>query len=86
MGLVYTLYEEPVIKHYTEVEPGDVCIMEYGDYDNFVTIIIDSLSLVSGGSFVECIGRYSHNGNEFKGYGPNYTNQASYKIIGKEIK
>lgn len=32
-------YDPPIVKSYTELQPGDICRCEYGEYDNWTDVV-----------------------------------------------
>lgn len=78
-------FETPIKKHWSDVEKGDVIRMEFGDYDNFVTVIFEELEIMEL-NWIRTIGRYVSTGEKFEGFGVNYNNMFTYTVIGKEIK
>lgn len=74
------MYDEPIIKPHTTIEPGDIIETEYGDYDNWVQIIVEKVEQTD--TAIKTTGVYlSHRNDKFEGYNPGKT--ATFKVIGK---
>lgn len=74
------MYNEPVLKTYTTVQPGDIIETEYGDYDNWVQVIVDKVEKTD--TSIKTTGVYLNNRTEkFEGY--NMGRIATFKVIGK---
>ena len=74
------MYDEPIIKPYTTVEPGDIIETEYGDYDNWVKVIVEKVEQTD--TAIKTTGVYlNHRSGKFEGYNPGKT--ATFKVIGK---
>ena len=75
----FDMYDEPIIKLAENIETGDIAEIEYGDYGNFVKVIIDHIE--KNDDCFKTVGKYLDNNQNFECY--SYEETQSYKIIGK---
>jgi hypothetical protein len=82
------LFEKPIRKRPDELELGvDVVELEYGDYGNYVKVVVEYCGLEGDGRWWRTAGKYVSNGCEFDGYSTVYKNKIiDYKVVGKVVK
>lgn len=83
------LFEKPIIKTHDELELGvDVIQLQYGDYGNFVKVVLESCGYEDEtNKWWVTKGIYVSNGAKFEGYCPVYNNKIQdYIVVGKVIK
>lgn len=73
------MYNEPIIKLAENIETGDIAEIEYGDYGNFVKVVIDHIEKEK--DCFKTVGKYLNSNQDFEGY--DFGKTQSYKIIGK---
>lgn len=78
-------FDEPIIKPWDEIKPGEVFRTEYGDFGNFVAVVFESNELVEM-DWIRTVGKFVVSGNKFEGFAVNHKNSYKYKVIGKEVK
>lgn len=84
-GIFWEKYDEPIVKSYLEIEPGDIFECEYGDFGNFVKVIFEYNELTEG-DWVNSVGRYLTNTKmKFSGYDWIKKDGRDYKVIGKVV-
>lgn len=71
------MFDKPIIKKNEEVKKGDIISTEYGDYGNWVQVVVDHLEISP--EWVEVVGHYANNNEAFTGY---HTNREKNKVIG----
>ena len=79
-------FEKPITKPYEEVKKYEDARLEYGDYDNWVTVVILNITKEKENTLkIECS---SIDGRVFECYGFIYFGKHNFDIIGNatEIK
>lgn len=75
------MYEKPMIKKMKDIEYGDIIEVEYGDFDNFVDVIVTDMEKIDDGS-IKTTGVYLLNHEPFEGYS---LRDSGDKVIGKYV-
>lgn len=84
MSITFEKFTEPIIKSHDNVRKGDVIYTEYGDFNNYVTVAVDSVDTT--GEWVKTTGRYVNSGELFEGFQHVHRGKGGmFKVIGKEI-
>ncbi len=75
------LYDRPIIKKLKDIEYGDIIKTEYGDFDNFVEVVVTHVEKLQDGS-MRTIGVFLLNHEPFEGYS---LRDDRYKVVGRYI-
>ena len=75
------MYEKPIIKKMKDIEYGDIIVVEYGDFDNFVDVIVTDIEKTNDGS-IKTTGVFLPNHEPFEGYS---LRDSGDKVIGKYV-
>ena len=75
------MYEKPIIKKMKDIEYGDIIVVEYGDFDNFVDVIVTDIEKIKDGS-IKTTGVYLLNHEPFEGYS---LRDSGNEVIGKYV-
>ena len=75
------MYEKPIIKKMKDIEYGDIIVVEYGDFDNFVDVIVTDIEKTNDGS-IKTTGVFLLNHEPFEGYS---LRDSGDKVIGKYV-
>lgn len=73
------MYDKPIIKKMKDIEYGDIIEVEYGDFDNFVDVIVTNVEKTETGS-IKTTGVFLLNNEPFEGYS---LRDDGDKVIGK---
>ena len=74
------IFDKPIYKKDNDLSIGDILETEYGDYDNWVKIVIDKIEL--NNTWTKITGHYLLTNNSFEGYQFVSTKN---KVIGKVV-
>lgn len=75
------MFDKPIIKKMKDVEYGDIIEVEYGDFDNFVDVIVTNIEKTETDS-IKTTGVFLLNNEPFEGYS---LRDEGDKVIGKYI-
>ena len=75
------MYDEPIIKKMKDIEYGDIIKVEYGDFDNFVDVVVTDMEKTDDGS-IKTTGMFLLNHEPFEGYS---LRDSGDKVIGKYL-
>ena len=75
------MYDEPIIKKMKDIEYGDIIKVEYGDFDNFVDVVVTDMEKTDDGS-IKTTGMFLLNHELFEGYS---LRDSGDKVIGKYL-
>ena len=75
------MYEKPIIKKMKDIEYGDIIVVEYGDFDNFVDVVVTDMEKTNDGS-IKTTGVYLLNHEPFERYS---LRDSGDKVIGKYV-
>lgn len=75
------VYEKPIIKKMKDIEYGDIIETEYGDFDNFVKVVVTNMEKTEDGS-IRTTGVFILNNEPFEGY--SFRDDGD-KVIGKYL-
>ena len=75
------MYEKPIIKKMKDIEYGDIIVVEYGDFDNFVDVVVTDMEKINDGS-IKTTGVFLLNHEPFEGYS---LRDSGNKVIGKYV-
>lgn len=75
------MYDEPIIKKMKDIEYGDIIEVEYGDFDNFVDVVVTDMEKTDDGS-IKTTGVFLLNHEPFEGYS---LRDSGDKVIGKYL-
>lgn len=75
------MYDKPIIKKMKDIEYGDIIETEYGDFDNFVKVVVTNMEKTKDGS-IRTTGVFLLNNEPFEGY--NLRDEDD-KVIGKYL-
>ena len=75
------MYEKPIIKKMKDIEYGDIIVVEYGDFDNFVDVVVTDMEKTNDGS-IKTTGVFLLNHEPFEGYS---LRDSGDKVIGKYV-
>ena len=76
------MYDKPIIKKMKDIEYGDIIEVEYGDFDNFVDVVVTDIEKIDDGS-IKTTGVYLLNYEPFEGYSlmPESLNCLSWSFL-----
>ena len=75
------MYDKPIIKKMKDIEYGDIIEVEYGDFDNFVDVVVTDMEKTDDGS-IKTTGMFLLNQEPFEGYS---LRDSGDKVIGKYL-
>ena len=75
------MYEKPIIKKMKDIEYGDIIEVEYGDFDNFVDVVVTDMEKTNDGS-IKTTGVFLLDHEPFEGYS---LRDSGDKVIGKYV-
>lgn len=75
------MFDKPIIKKMRDIEYGDIVEVEYGDFDNFVDVIVTNVEKTKTGS-IKTTGVFLLNNEPFEGYS---LRDDGDKVIGKYL-
>lgn len=75
------MYEKSIIKKMKDIEYGDIIETEYGDFDNFVKVVVTNMEKTEDGS-IRTTGVFLLNNEPFEGYS---LRDDGDKVIGKYL-
>lgn len=75
---MWTKFNEKIKTRTGDLKPGDVCYFEYGDYNNWVTMVFDSMKRDGEWYKMEFHSIFNNNKETV------YTNDKYFYVIGKE--
>lgn len=75
------MYDKPIIKKMKDIEYGDIIEVEYGDFDNFVEVVVTDIEKIDDGS-IKTTGMSLLNHEPFEGYS---LRDSGDKVIGKYL-
>lgn len=75
------MYEKPIIKKMKDIKYGDIIETEYGDFDNFVKVVVTHVEKLQDGP-IRTTGVFLLNNEPFEGYS---LRDDGDKVIGKYL-
>lgn len=71
-----------MIKNYTELKKGDILSIEYGCYNNYVTVIFEKYEVE--GKWVHIFGRFLGTNERHESYATIFNEKCKFNVIGSE--
>ena len=81
------MLKNPIFKRKEELKKGDIVSTEYGDYNNWVQIVVDYVELPNKNNerFAKLVGHYLKNNESVVGYLTDYERNKVVGYINKVI-
>lgn len=80
------IYESPVTKPWTNIVKGDVLRFEYGDFDNYVRVVLDHFESDKDDDTIKVVGNYVSNGDLHESYCFKFGGVPNMSVIGHVIE